>query len=502
MGSEDLRLRMHSVTKTFPGVKALDKVNFDLRAGEVHAIVGENGAGKSTLVKIMTGMYQDFEGTYEFNGAATDFRSIRDAQNKGISIVHQELNMMADLTVAQNIFIGREGEGFFISDKELNERAQALIDEFDIGVKATDLLRDLTVGKAQLVEIARAMSFPATTVLILDEPTAALSEAESLELLDRMRTMRDAGVAIVYISHRMHEVMDVSDRITVFRDGTHVGTRDTAGCTVDEIIEMMVGRAVVNAKKEASTVPADAPVVLEARELNSTRVHDVSFTLKRGEILGFAGLVGAGRTETMEILFGADPASRGSLTVNGKKVRFTHPRDAVNAGIAYLSEDRKRYGLVTSLTIQDNIELPSYDLLSRAMVVNDKESSSQARRFVELLKIKTPSIHQRVRNLSGGNQQKVVLAKWLLRDMDILIFDEPTRGIDIGARAEIYALMNSLAAEGKSIILVSSDLDEVLHLSDRVLVMCEGRKTGELDIAEASPVRIMALATAQEKKEN
>ena len=501
MAPDSPRLRMEGITKSFPGVKALKGVSFDLRPGEVHALVGENGAGKSTLLKIMTGIHPDYSGVFEYDGAPVHFRSIRDAQEAGISIVHQELNMMGDLTVAQNIFIGRESRSLFISDRELNRRAQRLIDDYDIGVEPTALLRELSVGKAQLVEIARALSFPATQVLILDEPTAALSEAESLDLLERVRRLRDGGVSVVYVSHRMHEIMAVSDRVTVLRDGENAGTVATADTTMNGIIEMMVGRQVINAPKTRSNVPRDAPVVLRADSLTSPDVKDVSFTLRAGEILGLAGLVGAGRTELMRIVAGADRASSGTVEVRGRTRSFRHPHDAIRAGIAYLSEDRKRYGLLLGLSVADNSVLPSYDLVSTGPVVRNGAVSRATRRYVDQLRIKTPSIHQAARNLSGGNQQKVVLAKWLLRDVDILIFDEPTRGIDIGARAEIYQLMNDLAAEGKSILLVSSDLDEVLHMSDRVLVMCEGRLTGELDIADATQVKIMELATKQEERD-
>ena len=493
------RLRLTDVSKTFPGVTALSGVSFDLRPGEVHALVGENGAGKSTLVKILTGIHSDFEGSYEYNGAPARFRSIRDAQQAGISIVHQELNMMADLTVAQNIFIGRESSSLFINERALNERAQRLIDDHDIGVCPRALLRDLTVSKAQLVKIARALSFPSTRVLILDEPTAALSEAESAELLRRVEQLRQRGVSIIYISHRMHEVMAIADRITVLRDGANVGTLQARDTDLDRIIELMVGRQVINAPKERSTVAPDAAVVLEARHLSSGVVKDVSFTLRSGEILGFAGLVGAGRTETMRLVAGADRAVSGSLRVHGAEASFRNPREAIKAGIAYLSEDRKRYGLVVDLSIADNTALPSYDRLSAGPVVREREVQACARRYIKALRIRTPSAGQLVRNLSGGNQQKVVLAKWLLRDVEILIFDEPTRGIDIGARAEIYQLIRDLVAEGKSVLLVSSDLDEVLHLSDRIVVMREGRKTGELDIDEATPVSIMELATRQEE---
>ncbi|MDO4899198.1 sugar ABC transporter ATP-binding protein [Actinomyces sp.] len=493
------RLRLRDVSKSFPGVQALSGVSFDLLPGEVHALVGENGAGKSTLVKILTGIHPNFGGSYEYDGTPAAFRSIRDAQRAGIAIVHQELNMMADLTVAQNIFIGRESSSLLLSDRVLNRRAQELLDEHEVDVAPQALLRNLSVSKAQLVEIVRAMSFEATKVLILDEPTAALSEAESAELLQRVRRLRDRGVSVVYISHRMHEVMAIADRITVLRDGAHVGTLKASATDLNEIIEMMVGRQVVNTPKAHSEVAPDAPVVMRAEHLASADVKDVSFTLHRGEILGFAGLVGAGRTEAMRIVAGADRPTSGRLEVNGAEVSFRRPKDAIRAGIAYLSEDRKRFGLVTGLSVSDNTVLASYDAFTTATVVHERAVQRATRKYVDMLRIKTPSTRQRVRNLSGGNQQKVVLGKWLLRDVDVLIFDEPTRGIDIGARAEIYQLMRDLVAQGKSIILVSSDLDEVLHLSDRVVVMREGRKTGELDASEATQIKIMELATKQEE---
>lgn len=499
--TDGLRLRMEGISKSFPGVQALKNGKLELRPGEVHALVGENGAGKSTLVKIITGIYSDYSGTFEYEGAPATFRSIRDAQQAGISIVHQELNMLGDLTVAQNIFIGRESDSLLISDRELNRRTQELIDEFEIGVDPRTLLRDLSVGKAQMVEIARAMSFTETKVLILDEPSAALSEGETVELLQKIDQMRARGVSVIYISHRMNEIMEITDRATVLRDGEYVGTLTTAECTVDDIIRAMVGREIDNSQKAASEVPAEAEIVLEARNLRSNSVRDVSFALRRGEILGFAGLVGAGRTETMQILCGADQTGRGEIRVHDKPVTFGHPEDAIKAGIAYLSEDRKRYGLVLNLTVTDNVVLPSYESLSYGPVVREAECRRQTSTFVDRLRIKTPSIAQIAKNLSGGNQQKVVLAKWLLRDVDIFIFDEPTRGIDIGARAEIYTIMHELVAQGKSIILVSSDLNEVLHLSDRIIVMCEGRATGELDISEATQVKIMELATDHQVKE-
>lgn len=492
-----LVLEMTGIDKVFPGVHALDHCRFDLREGEVHALIGENGAGKSTLVKIMTGIHTDYTGDYRLFDRQVHFKNIKEAQEAGISIVHQELNMMNDLTVAQNIFIGRESKGFFCNDKVINQKTEELIREFEIGVNPTDRIRNLTVGKCQMVEIARAMSYPSTKVLILDEPTAALSEAEAEDLFSKMEQLKNRGVAIIFISHRLEEIKRVADRVTIMRDGKYIDTLDAKTCGVQDIVRLMVGREVIEAPKAKSNVQPGAPVVLECRHLRSGKVKDVSFELHKGEILGFAGLVGAGRTETMRLIYGADPMDSGEVLVNGKKVEIHHSKDAIANGIGYLSEDRKRYGLILGLPVTDNTVLSSYDLpdLHKGVFVNEKNCEDVSKKYAERLKTKTPSVQQLIKNLSGGNQQKVVIAKWLLRDCDILIFDEPTRGIDIGARAEIYHLMDELVKEGKSIIMVSSDMTEVLKMSDRVIVMCEGKKTGELDIAEATQDSIMTLAT-------
>lgn len=493
-------LEMKNIDKYFPGVHALDKCSFSLREGEIHALIGENGAGKSTLVKIMTGIYNDYDGEYLFCGEKVHFQGIKEAQQEGISIVHQELNMMNDLTVAQNIFIGRESNGFFCSDKKINDMAQKLIEDFDINVRPTELLKNLSVGKAQMVEIARAMSFESTKVLILDEPTAALSEAESQDLFEKMETLRKKGVSIIFISHRLGEIMRVADRVTVMRDGAYIDTLNISECKVDDIIRLMIGREILEEPKQKSNVKEDAPTVLEVRNLKSSKVKNVSFVLKKGEILGFAGLVGAGRTETMRLIYGADKKESGEIFVNGVKHQINHSKDAIKCGIGYLSEDRKRYGLILGLSVTDNTVLSSYHKLSKFSFVKEKLCHAEAKKLAEKLKTKTPTVKQMVKNLSGGNQQKVVIAKWLLRDIDILIFDEPTRGIDVGARAEIYNLMDDLIKQGKSIIMISSDLTEVLRMSDRVVVMCEGRKTGELDISEANQEKIMTFATKNESE--
>lgn len=494
--SKRVILEMKDIDKKFPGVHALKKCNFELREGEVHALVGENGAGKSTLVKVMTGIYNDYTGSYKLFGKDVHFNDVSDAQQAGISIVHQELNMMNDLTVAQNVFIGRESKGFFCSDKTINKKCEVLIKDFGIDVKPTDLLKNLSVAKAQMVEIARAMSFESTKVLIMDEPTASLSEAECLELFEKIEKLKANGVAIVFISHRLGEIKRIADRVSVMRDGEYIDTKYVADCEIKDIIRMMVGREILEEPKQKSNVAEDAPVILEARNLKSSKVKDVSFKLKKGEILGFAGLVGAGRTETMRLLCGADEKESGEVFIKGKKVNIAHTSDAINNKIGYLSEDRKRYGLVLGLNITDNTVLSSYDKVTTGGIfVDERKSKNVSEDYVKKLKTKTPGVGQLVKNLSGGNQQKVVIAKWIFRDVDVLIFDEPTRGIDIGARAEIYNLMDELVKEGKSIIMISSDLTEVLKMSDRVVVMCEGRVTGEIDIEEANQESIMTFAT-------
>ncbi|MEI8199905.1 MAG: sugar ABC transporter ATP-binding protein [Eubacteriales bacterium] len=487
-------LQMTGISKSFPGVKALKKVKFDLNEGEIHALMGENGAGKSTLMKILTGIYNRDEGDITYMGEPIHLKNTREAQGKGICIIHQELNMMTHLTVAQNIFIGREKtNGIFLDEKAINVNAKKLLNKLGIDIDPKELVGNLTVGRQQMVEIAKAISFE-SKVLVLDEPTAALSDTEIAALFRVMRDLRSQGVGMIYISHRLDEIKQITDRVSVMRDGEYVGTLITKDCTDDEIVKMMVGRTIFEEPKMKSNCPPDAPVVLEVEGMNAGRmVQDVSFNLKKGEILCFAGLMGAGRTETARALFGADPKTSGKIKVNGKEVNIQKPQDAVEAGIGYLSEDRKRYGLALGLDVAENSVMANYDAFSGALFINQKKINNVAQKYVEKLDTKTPSITQLVRNLSGGNQQKVVVAKWLIRDTQILIFDEPTRGIDVGAKSEIYKLIYELAEEGKSIIVISSELPEVMRLGDRIVVMCEGHITGEVP-AGASQEEIMSLA--------
>jgi ribose transport system ATP-binding protein len=496
----DLLVEMDGISKDFPGVHALRDCRFDLRRGEVHALVGENGAGKSTLMKILAGVYRMDAGRIRVKGVDADIPTPRAAQQLGISIIHQELSLMPNLTAAQNIFIGREPRGvlpFLLDDRALNRNAQALFDQLHLKLDPQTKVANLAVAQQQMVEIAKALSYKAE-VVIMDEPTAALTETEIDELFRIIRKLRETGVGVVHISHRLEELKRISDRVTVMRDGQYIATVDTKGATIDQIIRMMVGRTIFEEAPELHAT--DPEVVLDVRDLSRGRaVRHVSFNLHRGEILGFAGLVGAGRTEVARAVFGADRADSAEISVKGRVAHIKSPGDAVRRGIGYLSEDRKRFGLALSMDVETNIVLATFRRFLQAFGrIDAGRTRSTALQRVERLAIKTPSIRQKVRNLSGGNQQKVVIAKWLTADTDILIFDEPTRGIDVGAKSEIYHLLNELAQQGKAIIMISSELPEILRMSHRIIVMCEGRITGELSGAGATQEQIMTYATMRE----
>ena len=495
-------LTMKDIDKSFPGVHALDHVNFEVKRGEVHALMGENGAGKSTLMKVLTGIYQKDSGSIVYKGKETEFHNTKEAQDAGVVIVHQELNMVGDLTVAQNIFIGREPKkGFRIDDKKMIEDSKKLFQDLNIDIDPKEKMHNLTVGKQQMCEIAKAISHKAE-VIIFDEPSAALTEKEIADLFVIIRDLlvkKDLG--IVYISHRMDEIKVITDRVTVMRDGGYVGTLITKDSTKEDIINMMVGRVIYEDPKQHSMVAPDAPVVLKVEHLNAGKmVQDVSFELRKGEILGFSGLMGAGRTETARALFGADPKQSGKISIMGKdgqlrEVTINSPQDAVKYGIGYLSEDRRRYGCVVQKSCIENTTLATMEQFTKGFLIDSAKEKEVTEKYIKELATKTPTADQLVVNLSGGNQQKVVIAKWLTRDSEILIFDEPTRGIDVGAKNEIYKLMNRLAAEGKSIIMISSEMTEVLRMSDRIIIMCEGKVTGNIDISEATQENIMDKAT-------
>ncbi len=496
----EIILKMQGIQKHFSGVHALKGVDFELKAGEVHALMGENGAGKSTLIKVLCGIHKNDGGTIEYLGQEVSYDNIGQSQDAGISVIHQELNMMNDLTVAQNMFIGREFmKGSFINDKAMEEEASRQFEKMGVKIDPAMKLGDLTVGKQQMVEITKAISRDCK-LLVLDEPTAALTLPEVEELFKIMRELKEKGIGMIYISHRMDEITRISDRVTVMRDGEYVGTVNTAETTRDDIVKMMVGRVIMGEQKSHSNVPADADIVLEVKNLNSGKeVKNVSFNLRRGEILGFAGLMGAGRTEVARALYGADRKQSGEIVINGRKVKITTPAQAVKNGICYLSEDRKRFGLMLQKSIIENSAIASVDDYVHGGLIDDGRMRQASAHFNELLHTKTPSMDQLLKNLSGGNQQKVIIARWLMKNADIFIFDEPTRGIDVGAKSEIYNLMDELVKQGKSIIMISSELPEVLRMSDRIVVMCEGRKTGELSIEEANQEKIMQLATMREE---
>lgn len=492
----EIILTMKNISKSFSGVAALKNGELTLESGEVVALMGENGAGKSTLMKILTGIYEKDGGTITYMGKEVEFKGPAASEKAGIAIVHQELNMMNDLTVAQNLFIGKECmKGMFIDDALMVEKAKALFDVLNIDINPAERIGALTVGKQQMVEIAKAISGDAK-IIIFDEPTAALTDSEIEELFKVINDLKKKGTGIVYISHRMDEINIISDKVTVMRDGEFVGTLVTKDCDKNDIIKLMVGRTIFSEPKTASNVAEDAPIVLKCEHLSRGKaVRDVSFELKKGEILGFSGLMGAGRTEVARLIFGADKLDQGKIYISGKEVKINSPKDAVEAGIGYLSEDRKRFGLIVDKSVEENTVIASLNNFIKGVFIDNTKTKNVSEKYVSELKTKTPSVSQLVKKLSGGNQQKVVIAKWLVRNCDILIFDEPTRGIDVGAKSEIYALMEELAKAGKSIIMISSELPEVLRMSDRVIVMCEGRITGTLDISEANQEVIMESAT-------
>jgi ribose transport system ATP-binding protein len=498
---QDALVVMEAIEKTFPGVHALSDCRYDLFPGEVHALVGENGAGKSTLMKILAGVYQRDSGRIVYKGREVDIPNPRAAQHLGISIIHQELNLMPHLSAAQNIFIGREPRQavrLLLDEKRMNELARELFKMLHLELDPRTKVMDLAVAKQQMVEIAKALSFN-SEVLIMDEPTAALNIAEIDELFRIIRQLRDRGVGVAYISHRLEELKQISDRITVMRDGNYVDTVPTKEAEIGQIISMMVGRTIYETSRNLKDTSGHE-VVLKVEHLNQGRtIKDVGFEARAGEILGFAGLMGAGRTEVARAVFGADPVQTGEISVRGRRVHIRRPSDAVRHGIGYLSEDRKRFGLALGMDVEANIVMATMKrFLGVLGIIRRGETRATAEKFVSLLSIKTPKLSQLTKFLSGGNQQKVVVGKWLVRDCNILFFDEPTRGIDVGAKSEIYKLLNDLAGQGKAVIMISSELPEIIRMSHRIVVMCEGRITGELTAAEATQEKIMHLATRRE----
>ena len=491
---------MQGISKSFPGVKALDNVRFELRSGEVMALLGENGAGKSTLMKILSGVYTRDAGTMEIFGKSYGDLTPKQAQAVGVAIIHQELNMCRHLTVAENMFLGREiYKGFMLDNAAMEKEAARVLGELKIDISPRQVVGDLPVSKQQMVEIAKALSTNAR-VLIMDEPTSALTSKEIDDLFRIIRQLRANGCGIVYISHRLEELAHIVDRVTIMRDGQYITSMNFGDATLDEIIAHMVGREI---KEKFPRVACEkGKKVFEVKHLNAGRmVRDVSFELYEGEIVGFAGLMGAGRTETTRAIFGVDPKESGEIVLDGKQVTIRSPQDAIQAGIVLAPEDRKKDGLCTKLSIRHNIALPNLDLLcNRLGVVSRQKEDAMCDRAVENLKIKTPDVDVDAGNLSGGNQQKVVVGKWLARDSRVVIFDEPTRGIDVAAKVEIYNLMNQLKQQGIAVMFVSSEMPEVMGIADRIIVMCDGRITGELNARETTQSEILTYATRFENK--
>ena len=488
-------LELKHISKQYTGVKALDDVSISFRRGEVHALMGENGAGKSTLIKTLSGAIQPNDGEIVFEGTTYTHMEPHQAMELGIHVIYQEFNMMPELSVAENIFMGQQlGGGVLFNKSITEERAQKILDGMHVKINAKETVKNLSVANMQLMEIAKALTRD-VKVLVMDEPTAPLTDAEVETLFEIVQMLKSKGVTIIYISHRIAEVFQISDRVSVLRDGRFIKTVMTNEVDRDELIRLMVGREVSDTYPKRDFAPGE--VVLELRDVCGNGVENVSFAVRSGEIFGLSGLVGAGRTETMRMIFGADPIDSGEVLLNGQPVHPKHPAEAVKLGIGLIPEDRKQQGLLLDLPIFTNISMATMRDISRFTVVNSRAEKENVNRLVEAVTIKTPSIAQLVRNLSGGNQQKVVLAKWLAANCKVLIFDEPTRGIDVGARHEIYKLMNELCRQGIAIVMISSDMEEILGMSDRIMVLCEGHQAGILEREAFSQETILSLASGQ-----
>ncbi len=502
MSSENI-IEFHRLTKQFPGVRALDGVSFSVRRGELHAICGENGAGKSTLMKVLAGVITDYEGEVRLDGRSVRFRGTRDAEAVGISIIHQELNLVEELSAAANIFLGREmrTRWGWLKTRQMEEEADRLLEQLECHFSSSAPVGSLRVGDQQLVEIAKALSLDAR-IVIMDEPTSALTEAEVARLDRVIERLRQRGTTILYITHKMDEVFRLADRVTVLRDGKWVATKERQATSPREVTHLMVGREIESVEREAHTPSSD--VVLEVEHLylprpghaRRWRLEDISFRLHRGEILGVAGLMGAGRTELLEALFGASPQRpQGTIRLEGKPVRFRHPLDARRAGVALVTEDRKRLGLFPQFNVRENVSICTLSEATRWGWIRSSLESRSVQSIVERLRVKTSSLEAPIHSLSGGNQQKAIIGRWLLTRPKVLLLDDPTRGVDVGAKAELYRLMDGLRRDGMAIILTSSELPELLTNCDRILVLSEGKLTGELTRDEATEERIMELAT-------
>ncbi len=487
-------LSMEGISKQFPGVRALSNVRLDARKGSVHALMGENGAGKSTLMKCLIGIYAPDSGTITFKGEKLNITNTHYALSKGISMIHQELSPIPQMTVAENIYLGREPTTWYglVDMRKMNRMASELLDRLHIKIKPTAKMHELSIANIQLAEIAKAVSYN-SDLIIMDEPTSAITEAEVEGLFNIIRSLKAQGCAVIYISHKMDEIFKITDEVTVFRDGQYMGTDATADLTDAILIEKMVGRTLTDMfHKEATDMGS---VFLDVRNLSGKGFRNVSFQVKRGEILGVAGLMGAGRTELIEAVFGVTRSHGGGISVDGKVVKINSPADAIRSGMALLTEDRKLTGLYLNASVRENMFIANINNYMIGPFIHFEKIGKDCERMRSLMRIKTPSLLEIIRNLSGGNQQKVLISRWLLTEPDLLILDEPTRGIDVGAKSEIYRLMTEFVRSGKAIIMISSELPEVLGMSDRIMVMHEGDKVGELSRAEATQEKILQMAT-------
>lgn len=492
----EISLVCKGLVKTYPGVIAMDHVDFELRKGEVHALLGENGAGKSTLIKAIAGAHRCDSGKITIFGQEFSELTPKHAKELGVEVVYQEFNQMPSLSVAENIFLTEvRGKRIIADRKEFNRRAEELLKSMHLHLDPRVKVKDLTNGYKQMVEIAKAISKPTTKILVLDEPTAPLTVDEVSTLFNIVHDLKAKGISIIYISHRMPEIFEICDRVTVMRDGKTIQTLNVKDTNREELVGLMVGR-----KLNENFPPRTTPIgdtVLEAKNICGNGVADISFTVHAGEILGFAGLVGTGRTETLRLIYGADKLERGEIWLYGKKIHVRSPGDALSKGIALLPEDRKLQGVLLKMTLKANINLSVLRRMSKLLVVSKRKEKSNADHYIKRLRVRTPTMNQLAKNLSGGNQQKVALAKALATNAKVLIMDEPTRGIDVGAKLEIYELMRELSGEGMAIIMISSEMDELLGMSDRVVVMSEGRKAGELDKSEFDQERILNMASGE-----
>jgi ribose transport system ATP-binding protein len=490
-------LEMRGITKVFPGVTALKDVTLKVRSGEVHALVGENGAGKSTLMKILSGVYKPTDGEILLEGETLQLNNVRDAQEKGISIIFQEFNLVNTLSIAENVFLGRYTGGKTVDWRGMTQKASQLLDQLGLEMDVSRIVGDLSTAERQLVEIAKALSFDAK-IIVMDEPTSSLTKKEVELFYSIVEKLRESGITVIYISHKLEEIYRICDRVTILRDGVVIDEKEIGNITQEQIIEKMVGRTVDMEYPQRNTRPGK--IVLSVRGLSRVgSLKDISFDLHRGEVLGIAGLVGAGRTELAEALFGASPKTSGEIMLNGEPAEITSTARGMMHSIGMLTEDRKETGLILDMDITKNITVTKLESVIGRLFLSNRKEREVAGNYVEQLDIKTPSLHQTAENLSGGNQQKVVMAKWLFSDADILILDEPTRGIDVGAKYEIYLLINQLAAQGKAIIMISSEMPEVIGMSDRVLVMHEGRIKGELSGERKTASNVMELAISEDR---